>query len=128
LHRPAHHRSSTQLHERSRPGWSVRQFTIAGAAIAAEAEAFETWHQTFWDNLAASIELHQIKRVIAIDHRDCGAARIAYGAASVASSSAETDTHKQVMAAFRKDVQGRHPRLGVETGLMALDGRMEMFT
>jgi hypothetical protein len=37
------------------------QFTIAGAAIAAEAKAFETWHQTFWDNLATSIELHQIK-------------------------------------------------------------------
>ena len=104
------------------------QFTIAGAAIAAEAEAFATWHQTFWDNLATSIELHKIKRVIAIDHRDCGAARIAYGAESVADSSSETDTHKRVLAAFRKDVQHRHPGLGVETGLMALDGSIEMFT
>src|SRR5258706_9162962 len=25
------------------------QFTIAGAAIAVEAPAFATWHQTFWD-------------------------------------------------------------------------------
>ena len=104
------------------------QFTIAGAAIAAEAKAFETWHQTFWDNLATSIELHKIKRVIAVDHRHCGAARIAYGAESVANSSVETDTHKRVLAAFRKDVQRRHPRLGVETGLMALDGSIEMFT
>ena len=105
-----------------------RQFTIAGAAIAAEAKAFETWHQTFWDNLAASIELHKIKRVIAIDHRDCGAARIAYGVEGIANSSAETDTHKRVLAAFRQDVQRRHPRLGVETGLMALDGSIEIFT
>jgi|HubBroStandDraft_3_1064219.scaffolds.fasta_scaffold437455_1 carbonic anhydrase len=104
------------------------QFTIAGAAIAAEAKAFSTWHQTFWDNLATSIELHKIKRVIAIDHRDCGAARIAYGAESIANSSAETDTHKRVLATFREDVQRRHPRLGVETGLMALDGSIEMFT
>lgn len=104
------------------------QFTIAGAAIAAEAKAFETWHQTFWDNLTTSIDLHKIKRVIAIDHRDCGAARIAYGAASVANSSAETDTHKRVLAAFRQDVQRRHPHLGVETGLMALDGSIQMFT
>jgi hypothetical protein len=95
------------------------QFTIAGAAIAAEAKAFETWHQTFWDNLATSIELHKIKRVIA---------RIAYGVESVADSSSETHTHKRVLAAFRQDVQRRHPHLGVETGLMSLDGKIEMFT
>jgi carbonic anhydrase len=104
------------------------QFTIAGAAIAAEAPAFEAWHQTFWDNLAASIELHKIKRVIAIDHRDCGAARIAYGAESIANSSAETDTHKRVLATFRQDVRRRHPGFGVETGLMALNGSIEIFT
>ena len=104
------------------------QFTIAGAAIAAEAKAFTDWHQTFWDNLATSIDLHKIKRVIAIDHRDCGAARIAYGVESVANPSVETDTHKRVLAAFRQDVHGRHPQLDVETGLMALDGTIEMFT
>jgi carbonic anhydrase len=40
--------------------------TIAGAAIAPEAETFATWHQTFWDNLVTSIELHKIKSVIAV--------------------------------------------------------------
>jgi carbonic anhydrase len=104
------------------------QFTIAGAAIAVEANAFAAWRQTFWDNLATSIELHKIKRVIAIDHRDCGAARIAFGLQSVANASAETDTHKRVLAGFRKDVQRRHPGVRVETGLMALDGSIEMFT
>jgi carbonic anhydrase len=104
------------------------QFTIAGAAIAAEAKAFAAWHQAFWDNLATSIELHKIKRVIAIDHRDCGAARIAYGAESIANPSAETETHKRILAAFRQDVGHRQPRLEVETGLMALDGSIEMFT
>jgi carbonic anhydrase len=103
------------------------QFTIAGAAIAVEANAFAAWRQTFWDNLATSIELHQIKKVIAIDHRDCGAARIAYGLQSVANASAETDTHKRVLESFRQDVQRRHPGVRVETGLMALDGSIEMF-
>ena len=55
------------------------QFTFAGAAIGVVAPKFADWHKTFWDNLAASIELHNIKSVIAIDHRDCGAAKIAYG-------------------------------------------------
>lgn len=104
------------------------QFVIAGAAIAAEAKAFESWHQTLWDNLAASIDLHKIKRVIAIDHRDCGAARIAYGAESIADPATETATHRKVMMAFREDVHKRHPNLEVETGLMAIDGGIEMFT
>jgi len=55
------------------------QFTFAGASIGVVAPAFKAWHKTFWDNLAASIQLHNIPKVIAIDHRDCGAAKIAYG-------------------------------------------------
>ena len=104
------------------------QFTIAGAAIAVEAKSFRPWHQTFWDNLSISIEFHKIKKVIAIDHRDCGAARIAYGVKSVGDWAAETDTHKHALLAFQKDVRRLHPNLGVETGLMALDGSVELFT
>ena len=59
------------------------QFIMAGAAIGVVAPAFKDWHKAFWDNLAASVQLHSIKKVIAIDHRDCGAAKIAYGADSV---------------------------------------------
>ena len=51
------------------------QFVIAGAAIGVVAPAFKDWHKAFWDNLAASVQLHSIKKVIAVNHRDCGAAR-----------------------------------------------------
>src|SRR5205823_1446462 len=65
------------------------QFVIAGAAIGVVAPAFKNWHKAFWDNLATTIELHRIKKVIAIDHRDCGAAKIAYGEAKVANPQVE---------------------------------------
>jgi carbonic anhydrase len=103
------------------------QFVIAGAAIGVVAPAFKDWHKAFWDNLATTIQLHRIKRVIAIDHRDCGAAKIAYGEASVANPQVETQTHRAALAEFRKQVGERHPTLGVQTGLMSLDGTMEMF-
>ena len=103
------------------------QFVIAGAAIGVVAPAFKDWHKAFWDNLGTTIQLHHIKRVIAIDHRDCGAARIAYGEAKVANPQVETETHRAALAEFRKQVKERHPKLGVETGLMALDGKLEMF-
>lgn len=104
------------------------QFTFAGAAIGVVAPAFKAWRKTFWDNLAASIQLHRIGRVIALDHRDCGAAEIAYGAAKVANPKIETETHRVALAEFRKQVRQRHPNMAVETGLMALDGKVEMFT
>jgi hypothetical protein len=102
------------------------QFVIAGAAVGVVAPAFADWHKTFWDNLATSIQLHQIGRVIAIDHRDCAAAHIAYGEAAFADPARETETHRQALAKFRQEVGHRHPNLGVETGLMALDGSIEM--
>lgn len=104
------------------------QFTIAGAAIGVVAPAFKDWHKTFWDNLAATIKLHSIGKVIAIDHRDCGAAEIAYGKAAVADVAAETKTHRAALAEFRRQVAQRHPQLGVETGLMSLDGTFELMS
>ena len=104
------------------------QFVIAGAAIGVVAPKFKNWHKAFWDNLAASMQLHNIPKVIAINHRDCGAAKIAYGDAKVANAAIETETHKAALAEFRRQVARRHPRLAVETHLMALDGSVETFT
>ena len=104
------------------------QFTIAGASIGVVAPAFKDWHNTFWDNLGVSIQLHTIDKVIVISHRDCGSAKIAYGEAAVADHAAETRTHRDALAAFRKQLADRHPKLGVETGLMALDGTFEVLS
>ena len=102
------------------------QFVIAGAAIGVVAPVFKDWHKAFWDNLAATIELHRISRVVALDHRDCGAARIAYGDEKSATPQVETETHRAALMEFRKQMSERHPKLAVETGLMALDGSVEM--
>jgi carbonic anhydrase len=104
------------------------KFTFAGAAIGVVAPAFKDWSKTFWDNLAASIQLHHIPKVIAMNHRDCGAATIAYGAEKVANPEIETATHKAALMEFRKQVGERQPKLEIETGLMALDGNVEMFS
>ena len=101
------------------------KFTIAGAAIGAVAPAFEKWHQAFWDNLDASVKLHSITKVIAIDHRDCGAAKIAYGKDKLANPEIETATHRAALAEFRAQVATKQPRLAVETYLMAKDGTVE---
>ena len=103
------------------------QFTFAGAAIGVVAPAFKDWSKTFWDNLAASIQLHSIPKIIALNHRDCGAAKMAYGAEKVASKAIETETHKASLMEFRKQVSERQPKLKTELSLIALDGSVETF-
>src|SRR3979490_2693797 len=80
------------------------QFTFAGASIGVVAPAFKTWAPAFWDNLAASMQLHNIPKVIAMTHRACGAAKIAYGADAVANPKIETETHKAALMEFKKQV------------------------
>jgi len=104
------------------------QFTFAGASIGVVAPAFKDWAPAFWQNLAASMELHHIPKVIAMNHRDCGAAKIAYGADKVANREIETETHKAALMEFRKQVAEKQPKLQVELGLMAVDGTVETFS
>jgi carbonic anhydrase len=57
------------------------------------------------------MELHHIPKVIAMNHRDCGAATIAYGADKVANREIETETHKAALMEFRKQVAEKQPKL-----------------
>jgi carbonic anhydrase len=104
------------------------QFVFAGAAVGAVAPKFADWHKTFWDNLAISIQLHQVKSVIAIDHRDCGAAKVAFGDDCCSTPEKEDATHKAALGEFRAEVGKRQPSLKVETLLMAIDGTYITFT
>ena len=103
------------------------QVILAGGAIGVVAPAFQDWHKAFWDNLAASVQLHSIKKVVVINHRDCGAAKIAYGADKLKSRDDETAIHRASFAEFRKQCKERHPKLAVETGLISLQGKVETF-
>jgi hypothetical protein len=98
------------------------QFALAGAAAGVVAPRFTSWHQTFWDNLGSSIQLHSINAVIALNHRDCGAVKIAYGANSISTPERETALHREILSKFRREANRRYPALRIETLLMALDG------
>jgi carbonic anhydrase len=104
------------------------QFTFAGASIGVVAPAFKTWAPAFWDNLAASMQLHHIPKVIAMNHRDCGAAKIAYGADAVKDKATETKTHQAALMEFKKQVAEKQPKLQVELHLMAVDGSVDTFS
>jgi hypothetical protein len=102
------------------------QFVMAGGPIGAVHPNFTAWHKTYWDNLDITVSLHHIKRVVGLTHRDCGAAKLAFGESKVATRAAETDAHAEALTEFRKQVNKRHPKLSVITGVMGLDGRVDL--
>jgi hypothetical protein len=92
------------------------QFVIAGGPIGAVHPKFSAWHKAYWDNLDITVSLHHIKRVVGITHRDCGAAKLAFGEDKVANKEIETESHAEALNEFRRQVQKRHPKLSVITG------------
>lgn len=102
------------------------QFVMAGGPIGAVHPKFSAWHKTYWDNLDITVSLHNIKRVVGLTHRDCGAAKLAFGDNKVAEKRDETEAHAEALNEFRRQVVKRHPKLSVITGVMSLDGRVDL--
>jgi carbonic anhydrase len=63
--------------------------------------------------------------VIVVDHRDCGAFKVAYGKDYKGEGAAETAQHKAVMEQVKAKLAKTHPDLEAEFYLMALDGKAE---
>ncbi len=101
------------------------QFVIAGGPIGAVNARFAAWHAVFWDNLDITVQLHNIKRVVAMTHRDCGAAKLAFGDAAVATRTAETAAHAEALRIFAAEVKRRKPALVVVAGIMDLTGNVD---
>jgi carbonic anhydrase len=101
------------------------QVSLAGASLAAVSDKFPTSNAAFWDQVAIAQELHHIKKVIVVDHRDCGAYKVAFGKDYKGEGKAETEQHKTVMEQVKAKLAQTHPDLQAEFYLMALDGKAE---
>ncbi len=101
-------------------------FTIAGAAIGVTHDKFKKWHKTFYDNLETSIQLHKIEKLIVINHKDCGAAKIADSKKKFNSTN-EKKIHKDSFSKIKKQIKKRYPKLKVELNLISLDGKVTKF-
>ena len=99
-------------------------FTIAGSAIGVTASKFKKWHKTFWDNIDTSIKLHKIKKLIVINHRDCGAAKIINGKKEFNKAN-ETKIHKNSFLKLRKLFKKKYPKLTIELKLISLNQKVE---
>jgi carbonic anhydrase len=101
-------------------------FTIAGAAVGVTHNKFKKWHKTFYDNLSTSIKLHQIEKLIVINHKDCGAAKIVNGKKAFNITN-EQKIHKESFSKLKKEIKKKFPKLKVELNLMSLKSKITKF-
>ncbi len=98
---------------------------LAGASLGAVSPKFPSSNAAFWDHVEIAKSLHHIRKVIVLDHRDCGAYKVAFGKDFASERNAETMQHRTMMAALKSALAKKHPDLAAEFYLMALDGTAE---
>ena len=101
-------------------------FTIAGAAIGVTFNKFKKWHKTFWDNIDTSIKLHKIKKLIVINHYDCGVAKV-INKRKLFLKTHERKIHQESFQKIKKKFKKKYPKLKIEIYLINLNRRVEKF-
>ena len=101
-------------------------FTIAGSAVGVTASKFKRWHKAFWDNFDTSVKLHNIRKLIVINHRDCGAAKIINGKKEFSKVN-ETVVHKNSFQKIKKIFKRKYPKLRIELKLISLNSKVKSF-
>ena len=101
-------------------------FTIAGSAIGVTASKFKKWHKSFWDNINISIKLHKIKKLIVINHQDCGAAKMMNNK-KFFNNIIEEEIHKRSFKLIKNKFKKKYPLLSIETILISLNKKAKKF-
>jgi len=101
-------------------------FTIAGSAIGVTANKFKKWHKVFWDNFDTSVKLHSIKKLIVINHQDCGVAKIINGNKDFSKIN-ELKVHKNSFKKIKKIFKKKYPKLRIELKIISLNRKVETF-
>jgi carbonic anhydrase len=96
---------------------------LAGAALGATTPVYPHWGQTFREHLDLAIRLHGVRRLIVLDHRECGSYRTIFG--TNLTGDAEKAQHASVLHQFVSEISAAYPQLALETFLMSLDGSVE---
>ena len=87
---------------------------LAGASLALAGFPHPSDAEAFWDQLDISVRLHQIKKVIVIDHQDCGAYATMIDANLSKDPTRELQIHTDYLSRAYQSIRKRYPDLQIE--------------
>ena len=94
-------------------------FSIAGSAVGVTSSKFKTWHNVFWQNLSISLKLHGIKKLIAINHYDCGAAKLVNKEKKF-NKNIEYKIHQNAFKDLKTKLKKKYPKFKLETKIITV--------
>jgi len=95
---------------------------LAGASLALTGFPHAAEAETFWDQLALSKTLHQIEKVVIVDHQDCGAYGSKFSAEIHDNLELEKELHTHYLSQAYVAIKQRYPDLNVELYFAQLAG------
>lgn len=96
---------------------------LAGASLALTGFPHPAEAEAFWDQLALSKQLHNISKVIILDHQDCRAYASVYKQ-PFSDLRSEQNLHTQYLNRAYEQIRQRYPDLGVELYFAKLTGEV----
>ncbi len=102
------------------------EIVMPGASLALVSQDHPHWKKTVEDIVEILKKLHHIKRVILLDHRDCGAYKLIMGHEHTKNHESETKMHREVLSKAKSTIETKFPQLKVYSLLLGLDGAVEV--
>ncbi len=97
--------------------------TLPGASLGACCDQFPHWQTTFKDIIGLAKQLHNIKKIMIIDHQDCGAFHNLV--ARPENDEHEFTLHQSQASTTKAWLQSQFPDLEHELVYMDLDGNVK---
>ena len=97
---------------------------LAGASLGYNQTKYPCWSHTFLEHVNLAIDLHKIKKIVVVDHEDCGAYKLFYPELKH-KPCCEKKYHIRNIRKFIADMKRRYPRIRFTGYMLFLDGTFE---
>jgi carbonic anhydrase len=101
---------------------------LAGASLALSGLPHQYDAEAFWDQLDISYRLHQIKKVMILDHEDCSVYQYKIDPNLANSPELELSTHTEYLSRAYWAIRDRYPDLNIELYFVKLNTEVKQIS
>ena len=94
-------------------------FSIAGSTLGITSKNFKNWEKVFWTNFSISSQIHGIKKLIAINHYDCGLAKM-LSKKKLFNKKIEKKIHYKSFKLLKKSFSKKYPKFKLEMKIISV--------
>ena len=101
---------------------------LAGSSLALSGIPHQYDADAFWDQLDISYRLHNIKKVIILDHEDCSVYQYKIDPNLAANPALELSTHPEYLSRAYWAIRDRYPDLNIELYFVKLNTEVKLIS